>query len=79
METKEKNIILERSSNFQIRIHVTLALYVVFLILLIIVFIWANRIVVEKENKVVDFLPFLNPKLILKQVYFYDKIHEYIK
>ena len=52
-------MILEMSDFYKIEIHIVVSIYVLILILLVVVLYLLRRTAHKKEEKIIDFLPFL--------------------
>jgi hypothetical protein len=51
----------------------------VILLSLVVLFSCLRTIAVDKENKIIDFLPFLKAHLAKRKVIFYEKFYEFNK
>lgn len=65
--------------NFRNKIHTVVSIYLVLLISLAVVFLLTNIDASKKENRVVDFLPFIHVEETVKNLLFYEKVYEYLK
>lgn len=71
--------ILDKSESYNFQIHIVVAFYATVLVALLIVLIWIRKLALEKEDKVIDFLPFLKAFKAKRMALFYEKFFEYNK
>lgn len=63
--------ILDQSNFYSVQIHIVVAAYVSVLVGLLIVLILIQRLALEKEDKIIDFLPFLKGSKAKRKALFY--------
>jgi len=72
-------MILDKSNTYNLQIHYAVAVYSTILVALLVVLIWLRKIALEKEDKVIDFLPFLKAFKAKRMALLYEKFFEYNK
>lgn len=72
-------MIQETSDFYKIEIHIVVSVYMLILLLLIVILCLIKKTAVDKENKIIDFLPFLKSSKAKRDVQFFEKFVEYNK
>jgi hypothetical protein len=67
LNDSEQTMVLDRSKDLNVTINILAGLYVFLLCLIFILLIYIKREFLIKENKIIDFLPFFNVKLLQKR------------
>jgi len=75
----ERQAVLLKSENLRIKIHTIVGFYASLLIILTVIFTMINFQSVHNEQKIIDFLPFINTKQAKEKINFYDSLMDFLK
>lgn len=68
-----------KSENLRNKIHIVVGSYFFLIVCLSLVFHWANKESIKREERVVNFLPFVSAREAVKEQRFYETVYEYMK
>ena len=77
--TLEEEMILETSDFYKIEIHIIVSVYAFILLSMILVLCLIKKTAIDKEDKIIDFLPFMKSSKAKRNVQFFEKFVEYNK